>query len=344
MKMSRSIKDYKDAMDSVKISDSFYKRTEVLLKESSEMEITKNNSPKIRLVSRTVMAAAACLLMAFGVKAVIDSRTADLSVVTEMITQETTVVTIPVTQPETASPVIDRPEEEVFVNDSGVQVGVMPDIPEVDDDNAAEETVQANPTAENVVVGGADTDSDDVVAMETEEEAAPKMPAETTVTTAKKEGYPEMAEPQGAENIPPLSEAAVDTISVEITPYFDMGEEFDSEAIRSGENPVIGNGTEFSELISAIASVTSVRPAEENEAFTTVFLVKLSEAETGLNYYTIYVTDASTLVVTRHDIDNQRRSTYELSETDYDKILRLLYSCFGSSNEYEYFRRTKVGK
>lgn len=338
MKMSRSIKDYKDAMDSVKISDSFYKRTEVLLKESSEMEITKNSSSKIRLISRAVMAAAACLLVAFGAKTVIDNHNAGSAVVTEMITQETTVVTVPVTQPESASPVIDRPEEEVFLNDSGVQVGDMPDIPEVDNDNAAEETVQANLTAEYDSEEDADTDSDDVVVMETEEEAAPKVTAEPVVTTAEREGYPEMAEPKGAENIPPLSESAVDTINVEVTPYFDMG------AIKSGENPVIKSGTEFSELISAIASVTSVTPAEENEAFTSVFLVQLSEAETGLNYYTIYVTDDSTLVVTRHDIDNQRRFTYELSETDYDRILRILYNNFGTSNEYEYFRSTKVDK
>ena len=344
MKMSRSIKDYKDAMDSVKISDSFYKRTEVLLKESSEMEVTKGGTPKIRLVSRTVMVAAACLLVAFGIKTVVDSRTTDSSVVTEMITQETTVVTVT----ESASPVIDRPEEDVFINDSGVQVGTMPEIPENDTDTSSDggetTTEKASPTAENVAEGGADTDSDDVVAMEAEEEAAPKMPAETTVTTVKKEGYPEMAEPQGAENIPPLSEAAVDTISVEVTPYFDMGADFDDNAIRAGENPVTKSGSEFSELISAISSVTAVRPAEENEAFTTVFLVQLSEAETGLNYYTIYVTHASTLVVTRHDIDNQRRFICELSETDYDKILRLLYINFGNVNEYEYFRGTKVGK
>lgn len=341
MKMSRSIKDYKDAMDSVKISDSFYKRTEVLLKESSEMEITKNSSSKIRLISRAVMAAAACLLVAFGAKTVIDNHSTDSAVVTEMITQETTVVTIPVTQPESASPVIDRPEEEVFLNDSGVQVGDMPEIPEddTDTDYDADYVNEKPEDAENDnTEAGADT-NDDIVAEETvTEEAAPKVTAETVVTTAKREGYPEMAEPQGAENIPPLAEAAVDTINVEVTPYFDMG------AIKSGENPVIKSGTEFSELISAIASVTSVTPAEENEAFTSVFLVQLSEAETGLNYYTIYVTDASTIVVTRHDIDNQRRFTYELSETDYDKILRLLYSNFGASDEYEYFRSTKVDK
>ena len=340
MKMSRSIKDYKDAMDSVKISDSFYKRTEVLLKESSEMEITKNSSSKIRLVSRAVMAAAACLLVAFGVKTVIDSRTTDSSVVTEMIAQETTVVTVPVTQPETASPVIDRPEDEDFLNDSGVQVGVMHDIPEngTDTDSDADYVNQKPEDAKNDDTE-AEADTDDVAAVEetVTEEAAPKVTAETALTTVK-EGYPEMAEPKGTENIPPLSEAAVDTVSVEITPYFDMGE------IRSGENPVMKNGSEFSEVISAIASVTSVRPAEENEAFTAVFLVQLSEAETGLNYYTIYVTDASTLVVTRHDIDNQKRFTYELKEADYDKIIRLLYENFGAPNEYEYFRRTKVGK
>ncbi len=357
MKMSRSIKDYKDAMDNVKISDSFYKRTEVLLKESSEMEVTKGGSPKIRIVSRTIMAAAACLLVAFGVKTVIDSRTTDSSVVTEMITQETTVVTVPVTVPESASPVIDRPEKEVFVNDSGVQVGTMPEIPEndVDDDdtNTPENgtdtsldggeftTEKTSTTAENVSEDDTDTDMDDVTE-EVVEEAAPTASVETTVTTAK-EGYPEMAEPKGVENIPPLSEAAVDTVNVEITPYFDMGADFDSNAIRSGENPVTKKGSEFSEVISAIASVTSIRPAEENEAFTTVFLIQLSEAETGLNYYTIYVTHASTLVVTRHDIDNQRRFICELSETEYDKILRLLYTSFGTPNEYEYFRSAKVG-
>jgi|GEM_PF-2628784 len=344
MKMSRSIKDYKDAMDSVKISDSFYKRTEVLLKESSEMEVAQSNSSRIRIISRTAIAAAACLLMVFGVKTVIDSRMTEDYVVTEVITQETTVVTVPVTVSDTASPVIDRPEDDGFLNDSGVLVGEMPDIPE-EGDSGAEETAAVNPTSENKFTA----DTDDIPTVEEEEaeekteEAAPIAPAEKVVTTVK-EGYPEMAEPKGTENIPPLSEAAVDTVSVEITPYFDMGEDFDSGAIRSGENPVTKKGSEFSEVISVIASVTSVRPAEENKAFTTVFLIQLSEAETGLNYYTIYVTDASTLVVTRHDIDNQRRFTYELSEKEYDRILSLLYGNFGSSNEYEYFRKTKVDK
>ena len=347
MKMSRSIKDYKDAMDSVKISDSFYKRTEVLLNESSEMEIVKSNPPKIKLITRSVMAAAACLLVAFGVKTVIDNRTeTDSAVVTE-IYQETTVVTVPVTVPETASPVIDRPEEEDFLNDSGVLVGDMPAISEsvpesvTETEDAAEEVVVANPTvatSENKVTSDSDDDIPTVEEAEIEEEAAPKLPAETTVTTAAREGYPEMAEPKGAENIPPLSGMATEEVSVEITPYFDLG------IIKSGENPVTKNGSEFSEIISTIAAVTAVSPTLENDSFTSLFLIQLSDKETGLTYYSIYVTNVSTIVVTRHDIDNQKRFTYQLNGTDYDTVLRQLYVQFGNENEYDFFRSSETSE
>ncbi|MBP1549026.1 MAG: hypothetical protein J6A05_03380 [Oscillospiraceae bacterium] len=334
MKMSKSIKDYKDAMDSVKISDSFYKRTEVLLNESSQMEIVKSSPSKIKVITRSAMALAACLLLGFGVKTVIDSRAeTDTAVVTEIV-QETTVVTVPVTVPETASPVIDRIEEGGgFVNDSGVLVGEMPAIPEEEIDDAAEETVAVNPTVagtENKLT----SDTDDIPTVEEEEieEAAPIAPVETTATTAAKEGYPEMAEPQGAENIPPLSDMAKENVSVKITPYFDLGE------IKSGENPVTKSGSEFGQLISTISAVINVSPTGENESFKSLFLIQLSDSTSGITYYSIYVTDASTMVVTRHDIDNQKRFTYGLSEADYDAILRQLYSNFGNESEYDFFR------
>jgi len=343
MKMSRSIKDYKDAMDSVKISDSFYKRTEVLLNESSNMEIVKSSPSKIKVITRSVIAAAACLLLGFGVKTVIDNRAeTDTAVVTEIV-QETTVVTVPVTVPETASPVIDRIEEGGgFINDSGVLVGEMPAIPEEEIDDAAEETVAVNPTVagtENKLT----SDNDDIPTVEEEEieeavEAAPIAPVETTATTAAREGYPEMAEPQGAANIPPLSEMAKENVSVKITPYFDRG------AIKSGENPVTKSGSEFSQLISTISAVIDVSPTGENESFKSLFLIQLSDSTSGITYYSIYVTDASTMVVTRHDIDNQKRFTYGLSKSDYDAVLRQLYVQFGNENEYEFFRSSETSE
>ncbi len=347
MKMSKSIKDYKDAMDSVKISDSFYKRTEVLLSESSEIEVVKSSPSKIRLFTHAAMAAAACLLVAFGVKTAIDNRTeGDVAVVTEIITQETTVVTVPVTVTETASPVIDRIEEGGgFINDSGVVVGNMPEIPEsepetaVEVDDSADETVAVNPTVadtENKLT----SDTDDIPTVEEEEieEAAPIAPAETTVTTTAREGYPEMAEPQGAADIPPLSEMAKGNVSVKITPYFDLG------AIKSGENPVTKSGSEFSKLISTISAVVNVSPTGENESFKSLFLIQLSDSTSGITYYSIYVTDTSTLVVTRHDIDNQKRFTYGLSKSDYDAVLRQLYVQFGNENEYDFFRSSETSE
>lgn len=335
MKMSKSIKDYKDAMDSVKISDSFYKRTEVLLNESSNMEIVKSSPSKIKVITRSAMALAACLLLGFGVKTVIDNRAeTDTAVVTEIV-QETTVVTVPVTVPETASPVIDRIEEDGgFINDSGVLVGEMPAIPEEEIDDGAEETVAVNPTVagtENKLT----SDTDDIPTVEEEEieeeveEAAPIAPVETTATTAAREGYPEMAEPQGAANIPPLSEMAKENVSVKITPYFDRG------AIKSGENPVSGYGNDYSELISTLHKITGESIVIENEPFKSVFLIQLSDSTSGITYYSIYVTDASTMVVTRHDIDNQKRFTYGLNKADYNSVLHQLYVDFGIYVEFD---------
>ena len=344
MKMSKSIKDYKDAMDSIKISDSFYKRTEVLLNESSEFEVVKSRTSKIRLVTHCVIAAAACLVLAFGVKTVIDNRSeAESAVVTE-IYQETTVVTVPVTIPETASPVIDRPDEEGgFLNDSGVLVGDMPEIPaetEAITEDSVEETVKTDSTsvtAENKFTS--DTDDDISVVEEEEiEEAAPIATVETTAATTAREGYPEMAEPQGVENIPPLNQMATDSVSVKITPYFDLG------TIRSGENPVTKSGSEFTQLISVISAVTTVSPTAENVSFKSLFLIQLSDSTSGITYYSIYVTDTSTLVVTRHDIDNQKRFTYSLSESDYDAVLRQLYIQFGNENEYDFFRSSETSE
>ena len=324
MKMSKSIKDYKDAMDSISISDSFYKRTEVLLNESSQMEIVRSNPPKMKIITRSVMAIAACLVLAFGVKTVIDNRTETESAVVTEIVQETTVVTVPLTVPETASPVIDRPDEKIgFLNDSGVIVGDMPAIP-------TEETISATTATECADEDDTDSDTDDdiLIVEEEFEEAAPIAPVETTATTAR-EGYPEMAEPKGSENIPPLSEMTKETVSVKITPYFDRG------AIKSGENHVSGYGNDYSELISTLHEITGESIVIENESFKSVFLIQLSDSTSGITYYSIYVTDASTLVVTRHDIDNQKRFTYGLSQSDYNSVLYQLYVEFGIYVEFD---------
>lgn len=78
MKMSKSINDYKEAMDNIKISESFYKRTEVLLTEIPEVKIEKRSAVSGRRVSAVIMSAAACVICLFGVKLALDGRQTDI--------------------------------------------------------------------------------------------------------------------------------------------------------------------------------------------------------------------------------------------------------------------------
>lgn len=343
MKMSKSIKDYKDAMDSVKISDSFYKRTELLLSESSDIEMEKISVTQRRTAFRAVMGIAACLLIAFGAKTVIDNRSGQIETVTEIIEIETETETVA----ETAPAIIDRIDgNDSFVNDSGVIIDDMPEIPSTTEAAPAEEegnqeetenSFTANPTAssenaEEEVSADYDDDVPTVDDNEIETETT------TTAATTPKEGYPEMAEPQGMENIMPLADAAVDSVFVEITPYFDIG------TIKSGETTVTGYGTDYSDIISQLAAITESSRQITNYSFTSVFSIQLSDAESGITLYSIYVTELNTVIVTKHDIADQKRTTYGVTATDYEILLRTLYNQFGNEAEYPFFRNLISGK
>ncbi|MCM1328758.1 MAG: hypothetical protein NC253_04885 [Ruminococcus sp.] len=75
--MSKSIKDYKEAMDSVKISESFYKRTENLLAELPETETEKPRPVLIsgKRISAVIMSAAACVICVLGIRLAAGNRT-----------------------------------------------------------------------------------------------------------------------------------------------------------------------------------------------------------------------------------------------------------------------------
>ena len=69
--MSKSIKQYKDAMDSIKISDSFMKRTETLLKDIPAQKEHINPQPKWKVNKITFTAGAglaACIIAVIALK------------------------------------------------------------------------------------------------------------------------------------------------------------------------------------------------------------------------------------------------------------------------------------
>ena len=320
MKMSKSIKDYKDAMDNIKISDSFYKRTEILLTELPEIELDKKPVMTRRRFTTAVSAIAACLLFVFGIKFISDNRDSTITSNAE-ITQVEIETTF-----EAAPQLIDTVEEE---DDALVEaVGAEPDTAD-----GGKHFSDAGTDAAAVEI----EDNDELVIEESGQKTNTESKSETVTTTAKT-GYPTIHETKGAEDIPMLSDISYDYVTVEITPYFDMNN------IKSGEGAVKGKGTEYKELITYIAEISENSTKVNNSSFTSIFSVHISDENIGLDFYSIYVTENGALVITRHDLDGQKRYTYAMKPDDFEYIKHLLFLQFGSEEDYELFSNLISGK
>ncbi|MGN0676042.1 MAG: hypothetical protein ACI4KG_09830 [Oscillospiraceae bacterium] len=325
--MSKSIKDYKDAMDSIKISDSFYRRTESLLTELPEVKIEKKPVLSSRRITAFISAAAACMMLVFGMRFVIERRNQEIATVTGI-----TEITIE-TNEETSMPLVDSFEEDALVNDAGVIVGDMPPIPEeesIEYDEAEEEIDEAAPVAqENPSVAQASDDSK----KETQSVDSTTPAVTATTQTGTSESHRKENE------VPLLSDVNFDYVTVEITPYFNMGN------IKSGENPVKKNGSDCKDIIEYISSITQTSHEIGNYSFKSIFSIQIADEDIGLTFYSIYVTDLNTIVITRHDdINGQERFTYGVNAEDYENLKHLLFLQFGSEEDYELFKNLISGK
>lgn len=338
MKMSKSIKDYKDAMDSIKISDSFYRRTESLLTELPEIKIEKKPLLSSRRITAIISAAAACVMLAFGMRFIIERRNQEIATVTDI-----TEITIE-TNEETSMPLVDSFEEEALVNDAGVIVGDMPPIPE-------EESIEYDEDAD--LDGGVSTNSEEGIDEATSvaqgnpsvAQASDDAKKEThsvdsgtpAVTTTSQTGTSESHKKEN--EFPLLSDVNFDYVTVEITPYFNMGN------IKSGENPVKKNGSDCKDIIEYISGLTQTSHEIGNYSFKSIFSIQIADEDIGLTFYSIYVTDLNTIVITRHDdINGQERFTYGVNAEDYENLKHLLFLQFGSEEDYELFKNLISGK
>lgn len=317
MKMSKSIKDYKDAMDNIKISDSFYKRTEVLLTELPEDEIESRPILTNRRITAAVTGIAACLLMVFGLKFAYDKNNQEIATTTEI-----TEITIETEVDETAPELIDSIEDDdsALVADAGINMD-MPPIPDDDSDTDSKNDYHAVAEEKDSAV---DYSNDTVT-----EQSAETTAAKTTMSI--KEGYPDLPEMTGAENVPALDSIVYENVTVEITPYFNMG------TVKSGENSVKGSGTEYSDIIDFISQLTNSSHELTNNSFTSVFSIRISDSETDVTFYSIYLTDLNSIIVTTHKADGQERVSYGISHSNYEALKHMLFLQFGSEDEYEIF-------
>ena len=322
MKMSKSIKDYKDAMDNIKISESFYKRTESLLTELPEIEIGKKPVLSAGRITAALSAAAACLIVAFGVKFAVERNDS-------ITTVETEVTDVTETAPQIIDDISETDEADIIGFDSDEDdIAAVAEIgndaaPAVHDDTPPTETVTVTqpPVPANPVSGGEKT----AAPIST---AAPES-RKTVQTTAS--SAPE-------ETVPLLSDISYEHVTVEITPYFNMG------SIKSGENPVKKTGEDCKSIIEFIGGLTETSREISNYSFTSLFSMQIADESIGVTFYSIYVTDLNAVVITKHGVNGQVRETYAVNSSDYEALKHILFLQFGTEDDYELFSSLVSGK
>lgn len=389
MKMSKSIHDYKEAMDNIKISESFYKRTEVLLTEIPEVKIEKRSVISGRRVSAVIMSAAACVICLFGVKLALDGRQADI--VTETVTEtggsegditetgkeadelidELSEYEDNIIAEDIDEDVLDGGEEEE-TPDSVEPVAVNPmtstetEVPAHDpakDKTTAATTSQTAATSHTAVTtekrvvqgidptapttgqngsdsgepteempnpgasGGIGSDGDEIEDTEVEDDEAAVEPTVSPAASAE-DG-----------SVPLFSELSLNNITVDVTPYFDMGD------IKSGEGTVQKSGTEFKPVLDLMAGMDSSATKIGNSNFTSLFSVRIYDGNIDLEFYSIYLTNHESIVITRHSPDgSQVRETYALRREYYESLRHQLFLLFGAESDYELFTNLIGGK
>ncbi len=369
--MSKSIKDYREAMDNIKISDSFYKRTENLLtemSEASETRLEKRRTFSAGRIAALMSAAAACIIAAVGFRAAISGRT-ETGELTEATVLTEVCGTAEVT--DTASPLIDdiaiREDSDLDggvpvsqseqgaakAADGGDTVGSETDgtgTAEAGTAEAGTAEAVAETTAPAVTTTAAPVSKPAVTAATAS--AAPVKPKDSGVTGAgdhaapteatdketDKTTAPHTEQTAPAETVPLLSDVNFDAAMVEITPYFDMGN------IKSGENAVKKTGAECKDIIGFISGITETSHEIGNYSFTSLFSLQITDSGTGTTLYNIYVTDLNAVVITKHDDAGQTRFTYGVNASDYEALKHVLFLQFGAEDDYELFSSLISGK
>lgn len=392
MKMSKSIHDYKEAMDNIKISESFYKRTEVLLTEIPEVKIEKRPVISGRRISAVIMSAAACVICLFGVKLAIDGRRTDIvtetasgtevgetdisvnreadeliddfgeydnaGIVAESITpgsndgeqeQDSSVGIAPAAANPTAGTEADTAKTTAAASETTVTTaasqtttasekrvvqGLDPygtssaDTPSEPNDAGGDEEpalAMPNPGAS----GGVGADSGEVVDTDIMEDAEDMendeaAPVAVAIQTASTQLF---------------SELSLDNTTVDITPYFSMGN------IKSGEGTIKKSGTEFKPILDLIAGMDSSATKIGNGSFTSLFSIRIYDENIDLEFYSIYLTNHESIVITKHSPDgSQVRETYALRREYYESIKHSLFLLFGAEGDYELFTNLIGGK
>ena len=349
MKMSRTINEYKNAMDSIKISESFYKRTEALLNDLSEDRIENNRSVIIRKrVSAGILSAAACIVCIIGIRVVLDVRNENIESLSE--TGLTSISTETVTEVRHSPELIDIPEamdndfgqeEPVFESESGAAPAADTSAAVLTDETSADSPamIYDGMTGFSIPVPEIEEGMEGVhndSSYAEDEEAAEDDSDASTGAGGEYIGFPDIRI-EGRNDIPDLENISPENVRLEITPYIN------SRELNIENYEIDADGTAYPDILGMLKTIPSGGRQTENGDFRTVFMVQIAEKETGDIFYSIYITDEMNAVITKHS-DPQERNSYILGEDKYIPLTKALFMLYGSEEDYSLFESIIGGK
>ncbi|MBQ8827084.1 MAG: hypothetical protein IJ007_08325 [Oscillospiraceae bacterium] len=338
--MSKSIKQYKQAMDNIRISDSFSQRTEVLLKEMSSAEKITVSSEKSGIRYLTFgagLAAAACIALVFTLNPNILGN----DIETETAVSESTVIVSEVT-PASETIYID------IETDDNIYTAVPADIPdeadykETEAPASEENEEQFNTSAALVTVSQPESAETAYSAVKTDSE-----PIEEAVEAAlPKENLPQTEK---------LYDIDFTNAETSLTSYLNSGltaeqhiysGEDDAvvyeEAAPSGLNFLILDEKAAKEAVTMIADAVSSAPVVEGkEIVHTEFVIDITDLTTDETAFTINMCFDKTIQIIAYGQDTESSAFYAVADHDFIEIEKYLFLKFGSMTQYEKFIGTQ---
>lgn len=330
--MSKSIKQYKDAMDSIKISDSFMKRTETLLKDIPVQKENINPQPKWK-VNKITLASfaglAACIIAVIALKTGLSNSDIEANDTASPISETYTYYDSAITETETATERVMLQIEEEEMNIDGIEP-----IENADAGAGSAETSTSASSKTEQTTSAAST-------------AAPKQPAAETAAINEFQAVTENGAVQtgeaenSADLVEPVPEAKLlydinyDNSNIELQTYI-------SELNNSSQT--LSSDTARTIILNIANIAYNTQLTSTKTKFSSEFVLTVTDKTTDEESFTIYLTTNQSIVITSHLQTGQTRKTYLLSSSDYTLIEKQLYLCFGSENDYEAFAALKSGK
>lgn len=330
--MGKSIKQYKDAMDSIKISDSFMKRTETLLKDIPVQKENINPQPKWKVNKITLASCAglaACIIAVIALKTGLSNSDIEANDTASPISETYTYYDSAITETETATERVMLQIEEEEMNIDGIGP-----IENADAGADSAETSTSASSKTEQTTSAAST-------------AAPKQPAAETAAINEFQAVTENGAVQtgeaeiSADLVEPAPEAKLlydinyENSNIELQTYI-------SELNNSSQT--LSSDTARTIILNIANIAYNTQLTSTKTKFSSEFVLTVTDKTTDEESFTIYLTTNQSIVITSHLQTGQTRKTYLLSSSDYTSIEKQLYLCFGSENDYEAFAALKSGK